>query len=70
MRHDYDIVEKFPDGSTLWRARVSGWHEAQRTMQKLAEDSKNGFHAIYIAENQLVVPRAKNVSRLHAGVAN
>jgi hypothetical protein len=34
MRRDYDIFEKFPDGSTLWRACVAGQYEAQR---KIAE---------------------------------
>jgi hypothetical protein len=66
MRHDYDIVEKFPDGSTLWRARVAGWHEAQRTMQELAEGSKNEFHAIDITSGHFMIPRVQNALRPHA----
>jgi hypothetical protein len=48
MRHDYDIFEKFPDGSTLWRACTSGQFETHRKMQELAERSENEFYAIDI----------------------
>ena len=48
MRHDYDIFEKFPDGSTLWRACIAGRYEAHRKMQELAERSENEFYAIDI----------------------
>jgi hypothetical protein len=29
MRRDYDVFEKFPDGSVIWRACITGRHEAQ-----------------------------------------
>jgi hypothetical protein len=43
MRHEYDIFERFPDGSSIWRATVFGGYEARRTMQELAEHSENLF---------------------------
>jgi len=43
MRRDYDIFEKFDDGSTLWRYWIRGQHEAKRKMQELAEHSENEF---------------------------
>lgn len=43
MRRDYDVFEKFPDGSTLWRACVVGRYEAQRTIHELTERSDNEF---------------------------
>jgi hypothetical protein len=43
MRHDYDVFEKFPDGSTLWHACVAGRYEAQRKIYELAENSENQF---------------------------
>jgi len=35
MRREYDLFEKFPDGSTLWRACVTGRYDAQRKIQEL-----------------------------------
>jgi hypothetical protein len=56
MRHDYDIFEKFPDGSTLWRACVSGRFETHRKMQELAERSENEFYAIDIQTIKNLAP--------------
>jgi hypothetical protein len=41
IRHDFDVFEKFPDGSTLWRACIAGRYETHRKMQELAEHSEN-----------------------------
>jgi hypothetical protein len=46
MRRNYDIFERFPDGSSVWHACVSGQFEAQRKIQELAEHSKNEFFAV------------------------
>jgi len=48
MRRDYEIFEKFHDGSTLWRCQIRGQHEAKRKMQELAEHSENEFVLIDI----------------------
>ena len=48
MRHVYDVFERFPDGSTLWRACVTGRFEAVRKMQELEEHSGNEFFLIDI----------------------
>ena len=56
MRRDYDLFERFPDGSTLWRACVAGRYEAQRKMQELAEHSENGFFLIDI-QAEVLLPR-------------
>ena len=57
MRRDYDIFEKFPDGSTLWRACVTGHFETKRRVQELGEDSENEFVVMNIQAEEL--PRAK-----------
>jgi hypothetical protein len=54
MRHNYDIFEKFPDGSTLWRACVSGQFDAQRKVQELIEHSHNIFFAIDISAGEVL----------------
>ena len=43
MRRAYEVFEKFPDGSTLWRATVQGRFEAERKRQELTEHSENEF---------------------------
>ncbi len=65
MRHKYDIFQKFPDGSTIWRACVSGRYETERMMRELAEQSKNQFYAIDISLlNHLVTPSVKSAKPL------
>ena len=58
MRREYDLFERFPDGSTLWRACVTGRYEAQRRMQELAEHSENEFYLIDIQAEVLLAPLA------------
>jgi len=52
MRRKYDIFERFPDGSSLWRACIQGQFDAQRKIQELAEHSKNEFFAIDLRTNE------------------
>jgi hypothetical protein len=63
MPHDYDIFEKLPDGSTIWRVCVSGWYDTERKMWELAERSKNEFYAIDITVNRPVAWSVKSASR-------
>jgi hypothetical protein len=64
MRRDYDVFEKFPDGSTLWRACVSGRYEAQRKMNQFAEFSAHEFFVIDIQAVELLPSSlARNNSR-------
>jgi hypothetical protein len=67
MRRDFDIFEKFPDGSTLWRACVNGRYEAQRKAQEFAEHSENEFYMIDIQAVELLPPHAvRNTSQVRA----
>ena len=54
MLRDYDIFEKFPDGSMVWRACVFGQHEARRKLLDLAKHSPNAFVAIDIKTGEPV----------------
>jgi len=53
MRRDYDIFEKFPDGSMIWRACVRGQFEAKRKVQELIELSEHEFVVIGIQAEEL-----------------
>jgi hypothetical protein len=63
MLRDYDIFEKFPDGSTIWRACVFGQYEARRKLQDLAKGSPNEFVAIDIKAGE---PLPANAFRSNA----
>ena len=52
MKNDYDIFERFADGSTIWRSCVCGKYEAQRKIEELSKDSENKFYAINLKENK------------------
>ena len=53
MRREFDVFEKFSDGSTLWRATVIGRFEALRKMQELAEHSENEFFTLDVQAGKL-----------------
>jgi hypothetical protein len=48
MNREYDLFEKFPDGSSLWRCCVPGLEGARLQLRELARKSKNQFYAIDI----------------------
>jgi hypothetical protein len=52
MRHNFDVFEKWPDGTSIWRACVSGEYDAQRKVHELAEHSENVFFAINITAGE------------------
>jgi hypothetical protein len=57
---NFDVIEKFPDGSMIWRTCVCGQFEAERKLQELAEHSKNEFLAVDIESGEplpLVTPQ-------------
>jgi len=54
MNHKYDLFEKFPDGSSLWRACVVGLQGARIHMHHLAGRSNNNFYAMNVASGKVV----------------
>ena len=54
MQRDYEIFEKFPDGSSILRACVSGRYDAQRRVHELSERSENKFFAIDVKAGELL----------------
>lgn len=57
MRREYDVFEKFSDGSTLWRATVVGRFEAFRKMQELGEHSDNEFFTLDVQAGRNLQPK-------------
>jgi hypothetical protein len=54
MHRKYDLFEKFPDGSSLWRACVLGLDGTRRHLKELAQKSENHFYAMEIASGKIV----------------
>jgi hypothetical protein len=63
MLRNFDIIEKFSDGSMMWRACVFGQFEAERKLQELAEHSKNQFLAVDIESGEPLPMTAPQKSR-------
>jgi hypothetical protein len=53
MSPKYDLFERFPDGSSLWRACVIGLDGARWHMKDLAVRSSNQFYAMHVATGKI-----------------
>jgi hypothetical protein len=51
---EYDLFEKFPDGSSLWRACVIGLRGTRIHMVDLARRSPNQFYAMNVVNGEIV----------------
>jgi hypothetical protein len=56
---EYDVFEKFPDGSQIWRAFVKGLIEARARVVELSETSLNEFYAIHTPTKEVVATSPK-----------
>jgi len=54
MKDEYDLFEKFPDGSSLWRDSVLGFETARLRLQELAQRSKNQFYRINLTTGEVL----------------
>ena len=59
MDREYDIFERFPDGSQIWRAFVKGLIEARARVVELSETSLNEFYAIHTPTKEVVATSPK-----------
>jgi len=48
MQRQFDVFEKFSDGSSIYRGTVSGKYNAQRKILEFSERSGNSFYAVDI----------------------
>jgi hypothetical protein len=51
MRREFDIFEKFPDGTLMWCCCAIGQTETERKIQELRERSSDEFLAIDIQDS-------------------
>jgi hypothetical protein len=54
MKHEYDLFERFTDGSSLWRDSASGFDTTRLRLQELARRSGNRFYAIDLMTGKIL----------------
>jgi hypothetical protein len=54
MNHEYDLFEKFQDGSSIWRDSIPGSGKTRLRLQELAQRSKNQFYAIDLETGEVL----------------
>ena len=54
MKNEYDLFEKFPNGSSIWRGSFPGFESTCLRLQELAEKSENQFYAISLTTGEVV----------------
>jgi hypothetical protein len=53
LNREYDIFERLPDGTDLWKDYVHGLEQAHRKLQELAAQSKNEHYAIHTPTKEI-----------------
>jgi hypothetical protein len=54
INYEYDLFEKFPNGSSLWRGSFSEFETACHRVKELAEKSENQFYAVSLTTGEAV----------------
>ena len=52
---DYDIFERLPDGSPMWRKWVDRLEKARTELNLLASKSKHEFFALHTPTGEIVI---------------
>jgi hypothetical protein len=64
MSHEYDIFEKYPDGSLIWRQVVYGQQNARNRLDAFSALGPNEFLLMHLSTDTLVA--STNTSRVVA----
>jgi hypothetical protein len=54
MKNEYDLFEKFPNGSSFWRGSVSGYESTRLRLEELRLKSENKFYAISLTTREVL----------------
>jgi hypothetical protein len=63
MKHEYDLFEKFPNGSSLWRGSFPGFETTCLRLQELAQKSENQFYAISLTTGEVIAFNSEREAR-------
>lgn len=70
MNREYDLFEKFPDGSLLWRDVVLGHEKAIHRLRELAAKTQNECYAMHLATNVILASMNDHQSSLQPKALN
>jgi hypothetical protein len=54
MKNEYDLFEKFPNGSSFWRGTASGYESTRLRLEELGVKSEYEFYAISLATREVL----------------
>ena len=54
MNYEYDLFEKFPDGSSIWRDSILGIGKTRLRLQELSQRSENQFYAVDLTTGEVL----------------
>jgi hypothetical protein len=60
MERCYDIFEKMPDGSMVWRGVVTGYENAIAALKELATETSNELHLLHLSTHSVVATINEN----------
>jgi len=60
---EYDLFERLPDGSPIWRGRASGLNDANAKLRNIANGTSNECFALYLPTKEVVVRFNASVSK-------
>jgi hypothetical protein len=56
---DFDVFQKFPDGSSRWHQCISGRYNTRRRLNELAEICDSEFYAVDISSGEVLSSRTR-----------
>ena len=54
MKNEYDLFERFPNGSSLWLESVPGYESIRLRLQELSQQSGNQYYAISLTTGEVL----------------
>jgi hypothetical protein len=63
MEHEYDLFEKFSNGSSLWRGSFPGFETTCLRLQELAQKSENQFYVINLTTGEVITFNSERDAR-------
>jgi hypothetical protein len=63
MKNDYDLFEKFVNGSSVWRGSFPEFETTCLRLQELAQKSENQFYVISLTTGEVLAFNSERVAR-------
>jgi hypothetical protein len=67
MNRNYELFEKLPDGSPIWRGNVTGVGNVPAQLAEIAKETENECFAMYLPTKEIVLRLNVNKKDFSAG---